>query len=335
MKKGIKAVLLFSGGLDSILAGKIIQNQGIEVYAFHAITPFCTCKKPSTCNSAVEIAKSLSMPIKLISLKEEYLEIIKHPKHGWGKGANPCIDCKILILKKAKEFMEEIGAKFLITGEVLGQRSMSQHLKALKTIEEEAGVTGLVLRPLSAKFFSPTLAEEQGVVDREKLLNIKGRSRKRQFELAKKYNIQNFANPAGGCLLTDPVLSKRFKDAIDHNEFTMQNIPLLKTGRHFRIKGEHFIVGRDEGECKFLKKYNGKYILFEARDFPSATGLLLKNPHPELWQEIIETASSVILRYSKAKEGGGIILAFLPEGSTIEIKAGAISQKALERLKIP
>ncbi|MCD6423151.1 MAG: hypothetical protein J7L42_03430 [Elusimicrobia bacterium] len=328
MKKGIKAVLLLSGGLDSILAGKILQNQGIDVYAFHATTPFFSC------NSAIEIAKSLSIPIKLFSLKDEYLEIVKHPKHGWGKGINPCIDCRILLFKKAKEFMEEIGAKFLITGEVLGQRPMSQNLKALKTIEEEAGVCGLVLRPLSAKFFPPTLAEKQAWVEREKLLDIKGRTRKRQFELAKKYNIQSYACPAGGCLLTDPVLSKRFKDAILHNEFTMQNIPLLKTGRHFRIEGEHFIVGRNEGECVFLKKYKGKYTLFEARDFPSATGLLLKNPPPELWQGIIKTASSIILRYGKAKQGKGVVRAFLPNGSVIEIEANAISQEILQCLKI-
>ncbi|MCM8761412.1 MAG: hypothetical protein NC933_04695, partial [Candidatus Omnitrophica bacterium] len=197
-----KAVVLFSGGLDSILATRLMMELGIEVACVHYYIEFAACGGGET--SAVNAAKMLGVPIKIFDITAEYLEMFRNPKHGYGANINPCIDCKILMLKKAKEYMAEIGASFLVTGEVLGERPMSQRRDALNIIEKNSGVRGILLRPLSAKLLVPTIPEAKGVVDREKLLDIQGRSRKIQMELAARFGIKEYPNPSGGCLLTDP-----------------------------------------------------------------------------------------------------------------------------------
>ncbi len=197
----VKAISLLSGGLDSILATELIRRQGIEVITFNIKTPFGIPKKDGT-SEAAQAAEQLKVPLKVVTVEQDYLRMLRNPKHGYGKNLNPCVDCKIFILKKAKKYAKEIGADFIFTGEVLGERPMSQHGPALKVIAEESGLKGKLLRPLSAKLLAETAAEKKGLVDRTKLLSIQGRSRKPQFALAEEYGITVYPSPAGGCLLT-------------------------------------------------------------------------------------------------------------------------------------
>jgi len=250
-----KALALLSGGLDSILAVRLIQEQGLEVEAINFLTVFCTCTHRGCQHAATKAAQELKIPLRVFNITEEYLDVIKNPKHGYGSNMNPCIDCRIFIFRKAKEYMKEISASFLITGEVLGERPMSQRRDAILLIEKEAGLKGLILRPLSAKLFEPTLPEKERIVDRDKLLEITGRSRKPQIALAKEFGINDYPCPAGGCLLTDPQFAKRIKDLLEYNQLTLDNVRLLKFGRHFRLsRNTKLIVGRNEEENIALEK---------------------------------------------------------------------------------
>jgi tRNA U34 2-thiouridine synthase MnmA/TrmU len=210
----------------------------------------------------------LGVPLKVFDITDEYLEMFKNPKHGYGANINPCIDCKIFMLKKAKEYMAVAGASFLVTGEVLGERPMSQRKDALNIIEKQAGVRGILLRPLSAKLLPPTEPELSGAVDREKLLDIRGRSRKPQFALAEKFGIKEYPNPSGGCLLTDPGFTRRVKDLMAHEGLTVEGLKLLKTGRHFRIgEASKLVIGRDADENNDLEALALKDdICFRMRD---------------------------------------------------------------------
>lgn len=283
----MKAIGLLSGGLDSLLACKLIKDQGIKVIAVNFISPFCTCNREGC--SAVLAAKQLDVDIKVISKGKEYLKIIRNPKHGYGKNMNPCIDCRIFMLKKVKKLMKELNAKFIFTGEVLGQRPMSQHMKAMKLIEKEAGLENKILRPLSAKLLKETEAEKKGWVDRNKLLSIQGRSRKEQIKLAKGLN---YPCPAGGCLLTDKEFSKKLRVLFKHKKkVNFEDIELLKIGRHFWIGKNWVVVGRNEKENKKLENFKGTRL--EPVDFPGPTVLLQgKN---------IKRAKELLLKYSKKK----------------------------------
>lgn len=252
----MKAIVLLSGGLDSTLALRVMLEQGIEIEVLNFSTIFCTCNKKGGCsNFAHKITRELGVPMKVFSLSEEYLEVVKHPQYGYGKNLNPCMDCRIFLFKKAKEYMGKVGASFIITGEVLGQRPMSQHRQALKIIEQESGLNGLILRPLSAKLLEPTIPEKEGWVDREKLLKITGRSRKEQMSLADKYNLHDYPCPAGGCLLTDPNFAMRLKDLMKLKpDFTLKDVALLKWGRYLKVSEKsRLVVGRNENENKVLE----------------------------------------------------------------------------------
>jgi tRNA U34 2-thiouridine synthase MnmA/TrmU len=253
----IKAVGLLSGGLDSTLAAKLILEQGIEVYAINFTSPFCTCTpKTAGCPAVITAVRQLGgIPLRRAALRNEYLEIVKSPKFGHGRGLNPCIDCRILKIKKAGEYMGKIGASFLFTGEVLGQRPMSQHRRAIEIIDKESGLRDYILRPLSAAHFEPTIPEREGWVDRTRLMGISGRSRKTQISLAAENEIVDYPCPAGGCLLTDKNFSARISD---YFAFTTQpsigDIPLLKVGRHFRLpNSDKVIVARNQHEGKMLR----------------------------------------------------------------------------------
>jgi tRNA-specific 2-thiouridylase len=247
-----KAIGLLSGGLDSILATKIILDMGFEVMALNLKTPFCCCDTDGKCWSD-SVAREFNIPLKRIYGGEDYLEVVKNPRHGYGKNMNPCIDCRIFLFKKAKRFMEEVGAEFVFTGEVLGERPMSQRLCAMELIEKESDLEGKILRPLSAKLLKPTQAEKKGIVDRDRLLSIQGRSRKPQMTLAKTFRIEDYPCPAGGCLLTDENFARRLKDSFGHGEHTMRNILLLKVGRHFRLPTRaKVIAGRNQQENEAL-----------------------------------------------------------------------------------
>ncbi|MDD5355759.1 MAG: tRNA 4-thiouridine(8) synthase ThiI [Candidatus Omnitrophica bacterium] len=246
----MKAIALISGGLDSILAAKIILDQGIEVIGLSCVTPFSVCAHKEDCGCVVRrAAKKLGIELAVIDLAQDFLDMLENPSHGYGSNMNPCIDCKILMLKKAKELMQKIGAQFIVTGEVLGQRPMSQKGQAMKLIEEQSGTQGVLVRPLSAKLLEPAEPEKSGWINREKLFAISGRGRKDQLVLAAQLNIDDYSAPAGGCLLTYEGYSKKVRDLIRHNQLTLDNVSLLKIGRHFRISPKHkLIVGRDEEE---------------------------------------------------------------------------------------
>lgn len=257
-KKGLKAVGLLSGGLDSTLAAKLMLEQGIEIFAINFTSPFCTCTpKKSGCAAVITAVRQLGdVPLRRTALGDEYLDMVQNPKHGHGSGLNPCIDCRIMKIRKAGEYMHEIGASFIFTGEVLGQRPMSQHRQAIELIDRESGLQGYILRPLSAAHFEPTIPEKKGWIDKSKLLGISGRSRKEQISLATEKGIRDYPCPAGGCLLTDKNFADRMGDYFTHTETaSMKDVPLLKVGRHFRLEnGDKVIVARNEQECKTLKK---------------------------------------------------------------------------------
>jgi tRNA U34 2-thiouridine synthase MnmA/TrmU len=295
-----KALALLSGGLDSTLAIRVIQDQGIDVSALNFVTPFCNCtNKASGCKSeAKRVAEKLNVPIKIMSKGKEYLEIVRHPKFGYGKNMNPCVDCRIFMHKAAKEYMKKVGASFIITGEVLGQRPMSQRRDTINIIDRESGLKGLVLRPLSAQLFDPTIPETEGIVDREKLLDISGRSRKPQMKLADDYDMKDYQCPAGGCLLTDAGFTRRLKDIFKHSDdINMIDVYLLKIGRHFRIDNKtKLIVSRNEKEGNKLIVYSGDaYTLLQPDNVPGPTGLLVGNGS----DENIDTALKVLERYFK------------------------------------
>lgn len=294
-----KAIGLLSGGLDSTLAVKLILNQGIEVTALNFITPFCTCTSKGCKHEASRIAEKFDIPIKVVAAGGEYIKMVRNPKYGYGKNVNPCIDCRIFMLKKAKEYMEEMGASFLFTGEVLGQRPMSQRREAMAIIEKEAGLEGLILRPLSAQFFEPTIPEKEGLVDREKLFRISGRCRKPQMELAEEFGIEDYLCPAGGCRLTDIQFAKRVKEAFEHNEDGIKDMNLLKYGRHFRLpSGVKVIVGRNEEENSIISRFaEEKDLLMEVVGFGSPITLLKGSRN----EEDVKMAASVCVRYSNYK----------------------------------
>ncbi len=308
MKK-IKAISLFSGGLDSILATKIIIDEGIEVIGVTFKSPFYSPDK------AIEYAKLLGIELKIIEFGNEYLDLIINPKYGYGKNMNPCIDCHAYMFKKAGELMKELGASFLITGEVKGERPMSQNKTALKIVEEESGLSGKILRPLSAKLLPETEPEKLGYVNRDHLYAISGRSRKPQFELTKKYGIEKYPTPSGGCKLTDPGYAKRLKELIDHDEYNMENIKLLEIGRHFRLpSGKKLIVGRNKKENEILSGYKNRYTILYPKDIMGPTSLLQSER-----EEDIYLSSEITLTYAD-HEGKEEIIIVEREGEKKEIK---------------
>ena len=291
----MRAIVLISGGLDSSLAVKAIQNQGIEVLAINFLIPFLSPvrniklkeKKSKIPNKvkddltdsnnyfAKRIAEQLGCAFKIITLTDDYLEMVKNPKHGYGKNFNPCIDCKILMLKQAKNIMTEVGASFIATGEVIGQRPMSQHKQSLQRIEEESGLNRLLVRPLSALLLSPTIPQEKGWLRREFLFDIQGRGRRRQIGLAKKWGVEEYPWPGGGCLLTDSHFCRRLKDLLKYGKLSIGDIELLKLGRHFRISPDFkLIVGRDKEENeKLIFLANKGDSFFEPKKLPGPTGI--------------------------------------------------------------
>ena len=329
-----KAVALLSGGLDSTIAIKLMLEQGVEVHALNFLTVFCTCTSKGCKHQATKVAEEFKIPIKIMNITEEYMEVVKNPKHPRGRNMNPCIDCRIFTFKKAKEFMKEIGASFIITGEVTGQRPMSQRKQAIMTIEKESGLEGLIVRPLSAKFFEPTLPEKSGIVDREKLLDIDGRQRTRQIALAKDFGINDYPCPAGGCLLTDKCFSARIKDLFKYvPEYDISDLHLLKIGRHFRISDNlKFIVGRDEKENERLLSFSkqGDYV-FDILDIPSAIGLA----RGKVSEKDIELIASILARYSDSN-GQSVIVSYkiLPNQEWSNIPASPASEEHLTTFRV-
>ena len=308
----IRAVALLSGGLDSTLAVRIVQEQGIEVKALHFYTGFCVTEHKRRLgitkqdgsqyvNPALKSADQLRVPLEIIDISEDYYRIVLNPKFGYGRNINPCIDCRIFMLQKAKEIMEREGYHFVITGEVLYQRPMSQTPDRLRLIEKEAGLEGYILRPLSAKRLPPTIPEVKGWVDRNKLYGIMGRGRKVQMELARKFGIKEYEQPAGGCCyLTDKNYAFRFKEAFStEGHVTKDDLVLFSVGRHIRLpSGVKMIVARNEGEVNFLKGFRNRYNYAFRKD-GKGTFALIKGDPPE---EDLRIIADIIARYSKREE---------------------------------
>jgi len=330
-----RAIVLLSGGLDSILAAKLMTEQGIDVIAvnFSAKLCMCGCKKTGE-SPAQAAAKTLGIPLETIDITDDFIGIVKNPRYGHGSNMNPCIDCKIYMLKHAKSLMEKLGASFLVTGEVLGERPMSQRKDALNLIEKRAEVKGILLRPLTAKNLVPTLPETEGVVDREKLLDIKGRSRKPQIALAEKFGIKSYPNPAGGCLLTDEGFSKRVKDAIAHNEFDTENLAILSIGRHFRLSGStRLVVGRDQSENDVLLSLakNGDMV-FKLKDHQGPISIL----RGEVTDDFIRIAARAAAYHTKLRSEGSVRVDYWKDGSTekntVSVKPAA--KEEIDKIRI-
>jgi len=332
----IRAIALISGGLDSALSAKLVQSQGIGVLGVHFITPFSKYGLEDFEDSpAYKSALELGIEIEAIALGEEFLEIVKKPKFGYGKAMNPCIDCRILELKKAGEILKEKKAQFIITGEVVGQRPMSQRREVIKLIDKESGLSGMVLRPLSAKVLSLSIAEERGWVERDNLHSIAGRSRKAQFELAKQFGLQEFSTPAGGCLLTEEGFGKKARDLLDHQpDFGLNDVSLLNLGRHFRISPKaKLVVGKNDKDNKrIISLAKERDLLIHTDNLPGPTGLL----RGEFGSQEMNLAGRIMAFYVHKADSAEVPLIFIKveDKKREKTKALAINRENLEELRI-
>ncbi len=307
-----KAVALISGGLDSLLATRIILEQGVHVEGINFYTGFCVeghthairkkdKAKPKR-NNALWTAEQLGIKLHIIDIVEEYKDVLLNPKHGYGANLNPCLDCKIFMVDKAKQWAEENGFDFIITGEVIGQRPKSQRKETMPIIAQESGANDRLLRPLCAQNLPETLPEREGWVDRTRLHGFSGRSRKPQIALANEFELEDFAQPAGGCcFLTDPSYSAKLGDMWQHQgskDYELDDIMLLKVGRHVRPNDRFkLIIGREEGENNFLQGYRNQFIHMKVKDH--AGPLVLLDGKPEAGD--LELAARIIGRFSQGK----------------------------------
>jgi len=339
-----KAIQLFSGGLDSILAARIVADEGFEVIALHIYNGFnCSVGRMiagganwtwEPAPTVTDAAERLGIRLVTQDITEEFRDVLLHPRHGYGSGANPCIDCRIMILQKARKLMEQEGAAFVFTGEVAGQRPMSQNLSTMRHIEKVSGMTGYILRPLSAKLLEPTIPEQQGVIDRDHLYDIQGRSRKRQQELARAFGIDFYPQPGGGCLLTDPSFSIRFHDLLAHTNGVpgRADLETLKTGRHLRLPdGTKVIVGRTAAEHGFLDRLLGDgYWRFEARDFPGPAVYAMTEPS----EDKVGLIASVTARYGKGSGEESVVVTVSRLGIAREITVAPARPDDVRKLLI-
>lgn len=343
----MKALALLSGGLDSALAVQVIRDQGIDVLALHFYTGFCITERKRRMgvldendprrfkNDALATARSIGVPVEVLDISQEYIKMVTKPKHGYGANANPCIDCRVFMLRAAADHLEEFGASFIITGEVLNQRPMSQRRPTLGVIEAEAGLARLVLRPLSAKLLPPTIPEERGWVDRNRLLSFEGRSRKPQLELAERHGITGFAQPAGGCcFLADETYAERFHELLAHkpdHELTQDEVMLLGAGRHFRLADRvKLIVGRDRLENNLLARYRAGRIFLTCTDV-GAPSALVDGPADDV---AVQLAASVVARYSDAGHGTPVPVVVEKDSISRAITITADKHLDLEPLRI-
>lgn len=330
-----KAVALYSGGLDSTLAILVMQKQGIEVTAITFLNHFgCDISDRSSCSKDPFAASvKFGFKVKLSHLSDKFLNIVKNPKYGHGKNMNPCVDCRILMLSEARELMHMTGADFIITGEVLGQRPMSQRRDCFPLVDKEADVKGLVLRPLSAKHLKKTVPEENGLVDREKLYGFTGRSRKPQIALAEDLGLTEYPAPAGGCLLTDPIYSYRLRDLLSHNSNPDQkDINYLRVGRHFRVSPDcKIVVGRNHSENEFIKSLAGDNApLIRVIGHGSPLTVILGNST----DNAISVAASLCARYSDGKTLPEVTVLMTAADEKTHLKAFPAGEEVIEKYRV-
>lgn len=290
-----RALAMVSGGLDSILAAKLIKDQGIDVIGICFRSHFFNEE------NAKKMVKQIDIPLKVVDFSPAHFEMVKNPKNGYGKNMNPCIDCHAMMMRYCGQLLEELEADFIITGEVLNQRPMSQNRMALDRVKKESGIESKILRPLCAKMLVPTEMEENGLVDREKLMDIQGRSRKVQMELAEQWGIKEYPSPAGGCKLTEPNYSVRLKELLTFNKDPEEReLGLLRVGRHFRVTPNAKVIStRTQDEVALLKKYLGQDdTILLVKDFNGSMVVIIG----EATEEVIRFAAKVAIRYSKGKD---------------------------------
>ncbi len=300
-----KAVALISGGLDSALAIHLVKRQGIDITAVHFTSFFSPLDIDDEDSPVRILVRQLEVPLVLRPKESDFLELIRNPKHGHGKNLNPCVDCRIYTLVKAKQLMEEIGASFLVTGEVAGQRPMSQRKHTIRFIEKQAGCDGIVVRPLSAKVLPESFPEEAGVVDREQFLDVAGRGRRVQLQLAAKIGLYGYSPPAGGCLLTDKTYSRRLQDLFeDTSDVSRDDLDLLRFGRHIRLRpGLKIVVCRNDKENKRLERLAPSGVMFYPIGFPGPLVWTAGLAEPD--EEI--RIGSILRRYSREASRGNLI----------------------------
>lgn len=331
-----KAVVLISGGLDSMLAAKLMLEQGIHVEGINFFTGFCHSGHTSAIrnkkkvkpprNDALWVAEQLGIKLHIVDIVEEYKDILINPKHGYGQNLNPCLDCKIFMVQKAFEWMEENDFDFIVTGEVVGQRPKSQRRETMPIVEKRSGAEDLLLRPLCAQKLPETKPEREGWVDRTQLLDFHGRNRKPQLALAERFHFDDYAQPAGGCcVLTDSSYSRRLEDMWAHRvskDYSMDDIILLKAGRHIRPR-DHFkmIVGRDMGENNFLQGYRNQFVSMRAK-FHKGPLVLLEG---ECASEDLTLAAQILSRFCDGKDESQV---------TIEIQQidGEVAERVVKPL---
>ena len=332
MTKQRKAVSLISGGLDSLLATKVMLDQGIHVEGINFFTGFCVeghthairkqDKDKVKRNNALWSAEQLGIKLHIVDVIEEYKDVLLNPKHGYGQNMNPCLDCKGFMVKKALEWIKENDFDFIITGEVIGQRPMSQRAETMPIIQRESGAGDLLLRPLCAKNLPETLPEREGWVDREKLLDFSGRTRKPQMALAQQYGFKDYATPAGGCcFLTDKNYSDKLVDMWEHRssrDYELDDLMMLKVGRHIR-PNENFkmIVGREQGENKFMEGYRNMYPYIHSTSHNGPLTLL----DGTLTDDDAELAARIAARFGQGRDADEVEMAVkYPDGKETIIK---------------
>lgn len=317
-----KGIGLLSGGLDSILAARVLKDQEIELVGIIFKTPFFGPKP------GVDLSKMAGIPVRVIDFAEQHIEMLKNPVYGYGSQMNPCIDCHALMLREAGRIMEREGADFLFTGEVLGQRPMSQRRDSMRSVEKLAGYPGRILRPLCAKLLPPTVVELEGLVDRERLLDINGRSRKRQVALAEHYGIVHYPQPGGGCMLTKEGFARRLRELFArYPQAGPREVELLKWGRHFALPGGSIcIIGRNESDNSRLAEFAGpEDIVLRVADYPSPTGVLIASPSAD---RDLQLAAAIVISYSDCPREAPVAVSWR-RGET----SGALSEPPTDRLE--
>lgn len=301
-----RAIALFSGGLDSALAVRLLQQQGFEVEGLHVRTLFACCQTP-----AARLAHQLGIPLHVVAVGEDYLGLIRRPRYGYGRGMNPCVDCRIYMARLARRLMQQRQAELVISGEVLGQRNMSQKRVDLEIIARESGLGGRLLRPLSARRLPPTVAEEVGLVDRQQLGDLAGRSRKPQLALARRFGLENVPAPSSGCALADVRFARRVRDLLEHHPCPCgADYRLLRIGRHVRLDAQTKVVlGRNAAQNRVLEGLAlsaelGRPGLLVPADFPGPSALILG----PVTKQIVERTGALVLQLARRNQPGTLRL---------------------------
>jgi len=332
--RAVRAIAAFSGGLDSVLAAALVDRLGVGVTLLHVQHLF---SGSSEGRARIRTAAArVGLPLRIVDASAEHLDVIRNPRHGYGRGMNPCIDCRVFMLKVAKRVMEEEGAQFVVTGEVLGQRPKSQHLRALRQAAEESGLGDRLLRPLSANLLSDTLPVKAGWLRKEDLLSIQGRSREHQLVLAGQLGITHYPQPAGGCILVERTYAARVRDAFAHHgpeNVGVEAFRLLRIGRQFRFSDRvKVIVGRDEGENETLKGFAGGRTQIEPVDVMGPTTLVEGDPS----EEEIRLAAALTARYGDCGDRPAVAMTVLAASGerTIEVAPLAPDDPRIEQWRI-